>query len=106
MRLQVRAITNKEYVRVNTARLKMPSGTVLIIDRDETEFSICNGELDMVWHVCYLWGIDDDISFETIAYLDNNDSMCKTLNGCSLSLELEDDVDDDYEVTVEEWSFF
>lgn len=106
MRLQIRATTNKEYVRVNTAKLKMPSGTVLIIDRNETEFSIYNGELDMVWHDCYLWGIDDDISFDVIAYLDNNNSMLRTLNKCSLSLELEDDADDDYEVTVKEWSFF
>lgn len=42
----------------------------------------------------------------TIAYLDNNDSMLRTLNKCSLSLELEDDADDDYKIDVEEWSFF
>lgn len=56
MRLQIRVTTNKEYVRINTARLKMPSGTVLTIDRDETEFSICNGELDIVWHDYRIFG--------------------------------------------------
>ena len=106
MRLNITAKTNKEYVMINTAKLTLPDGNVLTIDRDATEYSIENGDLCTNWDYCYLWAVNDIDLFINKAYLDgDNEELVSILNKGELELELEDDADSDYKVKVEEWFF-
>lgn len=106
MRLNITAKTNKEYVMINTAKLTLPDGNVLTIDRDTTEYSIENGDLYTNWDYCYLWAVNDIDLFINKAYLDeDNEELVSILNKSKLELELEDDADPDYKVKVEEWFF-
>ena len=66
MRISFSCRTNKEYVRVNTLKVQLNSGSLLTLDRHNTEYSISApdkaGEclLDMEWTNCYLWAIDEE----------------------------------------------
>lgn len=105
MRLNITGKTNKDYVMINTAKLTLPDGNVLTIDRDNTEYSIEDGNICMNWDYCYLWAVNDIDVFMVKAYLDNNQELISILNQGKLELELEDDADPDYKVKVKEWSF-
>lgn len=106
MILNITGKTNKNYVMINTAKLTLPDGNVLTIDRDETDYSIEDGNICMNWDSCYLWAVNDIDMFMVNAYLDgDNEELISILNQGKLKLELEDDADSDYKVKVEEWSF-
>ena len=66
MRINFSCKTNKDYVMVNTLKVQLNSGSVLTLDRHNTEYSISDpdkaGEclLDMEWRNCYLWAIDEE----------------------------------------------
>ncbi len=97
--------TNKDYVRINTAKIKLKSGSVLTVDRDRTEYIMNNGVLYMKWYDCYLWAIDDRNIFNNnanLSYLSGSE-FSKLLNGALISFELEDDADKDYEVEIISW---
>ena len=106
MRLIIEGKTNKDTVMINTAKLTLPDGNVLTIDRDNTEYTIEDGNIYMTWDYCYLWAVNDIDIFTVIAYLDgDNEELISILNQGKLKLELEDDADPDYKVKVKEWSF-
>lgn len=106
MILNITGKTNKDYVMINTAKLTLPDGNVLTIDRDVTEYSIEDGNICMNWNSCYLWAVNDINMFIVNAYLDGtNEALTSILNQGKLELELEDDADPDYKVKVDEWFF-
>lgn len=106
MRLNITGKTNKDYVMINTAKLTLPDGNVLTIDRDNTEYSIEDGNICMNWDYCYLWSVNNIDMFMVKAYLDDNEELISILNQGKLELELEDDADPDYMVEIETWCFF
>lgn len=98
MRIEFQAKTNKEYAMVNVAKFRLPDGTVLTVDRHETDYSINDGILDMEWSGCYLWSVNGLTLFDNECAL-LGDYAAEYLNRAECELELEDDADDDYEVT-------
>lgn len=107
MRISFSCKTNKDYVMVNTLKVQLNSGSVLTLDRHNTEYSISDpdnaGEclLDMEWRNCYLWAIDEEnLWYDDKALIEED---CEKLfEGARLiELELEDDADEDYYVSIE-----
>ena len=107
MRINFSCKTNKDYVMVNTLKVQLNSGSVLTLDRHNTEYSISDpdkaGEclLDMEWINCYLWAIDEETLWDDDKALIVEDCE-KLFEGARLiELELEDDADEDYYVSIE-----
>lgn len=107
MRISFSCKTNKDYVMVNTLKVQLNSGSVLTLDRHNTEYSISDpdkaGEclLDMEWINCYLWAIDGETLWDDDKALIVEDCE-KLFEGARLiELELEDDADEDYYVSIE-----
>ncbi len=54
--------TNKDYITINTAKFKLPSGAVITVDRTETirdrDYHGNIGNMKMVWKNAYLWALD------------------------------------------------
>lgn len=100
--------TNHDYVRINTLKVQLPSGTIITIDRDHTEFSINEDELGMTWYGCYIWAVD---GYDIFGFHGCHDVNVEELNnlimsGANVFFELEDDVDSDYYVTLEEMHMY
>jgi hypothetical protein len=104
MRIEFRGKTNKDYCMVNTAQFKLPNGSIVTIDRDETIYAIVDDTLNMEWEGCYLWAISDYYIFDQPAYLNNTEAIELFKSATLIYLELEDDADDDYEITDIEFS--
>ena len=86
-----KGITNYPYMMVNLLRLKLPDQTILDIDRETTEYSIDeNGSFYMEWHRPYVWDGEDMLPIPTDSLEDAS----------FFELEVEDDADEDYYVTV------
>ena len=106
MRLYFVCKTNKNYVRINTVKFTLRNGTVLTIDRDETRFSIENGELLMEWRDCYIWKIGDCFMDLVVnPHLANNavKEIKALLSGATAEFEIEDDAHVDYNVEIIGW---
>lgn len=104
MNIYFSAKTNKEYAMVNKAYFQTKDGQTVGIDRLDTDYTVSNdGTLTMTWSNCYLWEIDgiNPFNSEEESMTIYNDRMLKALlDGARFKyLELEDDADDDYEVT-------
>lgn len=98
--------TNKDTVMVNKLIVTLPGGTTLGIDREQTEYSIVNGTLDMEWVRPYLWCINDCNIFggDGYAYLeDENEVRTLFQTAEKLELELEDDAGEDYICELIDW---
>lgn len=111
MRIEFTGTTNKDYVMINTAKFKLKSGSVITVDRGETDWSIDNGRLEMEWLGCYIWAIDDMNIFDQedeyghpVNTYYAMTEFKKLVEGAELKLELEDDADEDYEVKIESWN--
>lgn len=83
------AETNKNYVAINTAIFKRSNGEEIVIDRDETYYTVLNGLLYMEWKSIYVWDV------ETQDYSITQEEA-DTLQ--FIRFEIEDDVDSDYYV--------
>lgn len=102
MNIEFSAKTNKDYVMINTATFKLSDGRTIIIDRDITEYTNEDGNLEMLWRGCYIWAINDDYLDEPL-YLEYEEFV-KLMEGAELvELYLEDDADEDYTVTDVTW---
>lgn len=101
MRMSFVCNTNKDYVMINTVKVTLASGSILTIDRKETEYSIDGDKLNMVWNDCYLWAIDDQHIFEDDgAWFHNQEDIQQLFKGASIEFELEDDADENYRVDI------
>lgn len=103
MELYFRAKTNKNYCSINKAIFHLTNGGTLSVDRGETEYTIENGNLEMVWHGVYLWEFNGlNIFAEEMVY--PSEGLNKLLEGSSVEFELEDDAESDYLIWNAEWS--
>ena len=104
MRIWFKCKTNKDYVMINTAEFVLPNNTALTIDRTQTEYDIDeNGILDMTWGGCYLWAVNGYTLFNDEAYITDYDGFSALLKNADLNITLEDDADEDYEVSILAW---
>lgn len=107
MRISFSCKTNKDYVMVNTLKVQLNSGSLLTLDRHNTEYSISDpdkaGErsLDMEWINCYLWAIDEENLWCGNKALIEEDCEKLFERARLIELELEDDADEDYYVSIE-----
>ncbi len=83
------AETNKKYVAINTAIFKRRNGEEIVIDRDETYYTVLDGLLSMEWNSIYV--CDGEIQDYSITQ-----EEADTLQ--FVRFEIEDDVDSDYYV--------
>ena len=87
-------IVEKEPLYLNTITIKRNDGKTVIIDRDETNYSIENGHIDILFRGVYEWK-DDKI------YPNNNDTE-KLYNGALVvGFDIEDDAPEDYDLIIE-----
>lgn len=107
MKISFRIKTNKPYVMINTLKINLLNGTVITIDRKETEFSSeeSDGTRSMIWRNCYLWAINEQNIFGVEGYSIVDEYSLKEFLGLiknsTLTFELEDDVpDEDYKVEI------
>lgn len=107
MKINFLCKTNKDYVMINTLKIQLNSGSVLTLDRHNTEYSISDsnksGEylLNMKWTNCYLWAIDEENLWCDDEALIEEDCE-KLFEGAKfIELELEDNADEDYYVSIE-----
>lgn len=97
-----------ESPHISEAKFRLPTGSEIIIDRDQTDYTMEDDYLSMEWRGCYLWAIDDNFIFdEPTAYLNVSDGT-KLLEDAELvELMVEDDAafdaDGDYKVEVTSW---
>ena len=96
--------TNKQYVAINTLKVTLPNGTVLVIDRDKTEYDIQGINLKMRWKSCYLWSLDGHCIFGEEGYHVKEESVVeelkKLLESATYEFVLDEDVDEDYLVII------
>ena len=87
-------IVGKEPLYLNTITIKRNDGKIVVIDRDETNYSIENGSIDILFRGVYEWK-DDKI------YPNNNDAE-KLYNGALVvGFDIEDDAPEDYDLVIE-----
>ena len=87
-------IVGKEPLYLNTITIKRNDGKIVVIDRDETNYSIENGHIDILFRGVYEWK-DDKI------YPNNND-VEKLYNGALVvGFDIEDDAPEDYDLVIE-----
>lgn len=95
------------YIRINTLKVRLKSGTILTLDRNETSFSYdyASGKYSMDWYKVYIWAIDDLSIFGDQGFHFTQDSLedlQKLIKESECWFELEDDVPDiDYAVSIE-----
>ena len=111
MTITFKCKTNKDYVAVNTLKIGRPYGAMITIDREYTEYSIEDGILTMTWRGCYLWAVDGQNIFGSDGYrITDEYSMDEFKALCNAAMwrdfELEDDVDEDYFVTIDEMEVY
>jgi hypothetical protein len=103
MNIDFTAKTNRPYCLINTAKFKLKNGSIITLDRKETEWSINNDCLSMTWKNVYIWEIDGCNIFDFEVPVNNE--LCALLNDANLlELEIEDDADSDYSVTEVNYS--
>jgi len=99
IRIAFKCRTNLNICMINTAKFILPNGTVLTVDRTDTEYTAENGLLNMTWKNCYLWAINDCCIFgDYLAYLDMPRDMNDLLKGTKVEFEIEDDAPLNYKV--------
>ena len=96
--------TNKNYVMINTMTFRLENGKEVTIDRQYTGYDIDeDGNLGMTWRGCYFWDDNHSDDYNNPDYLtedDVNDIIAAEL----IAVDIEDDADPDYEVTIEVWN--
>ena len=106
MRIYFTCETNKKYVAINTLVFTLPNGTQVKVDREETEHDFDGNELFMTWNDCYLWSINDCNVFgfdgKHIKGSYEVAEFKRLIQNATYTFELEDDVDNDYSVTISE----
>lgn len=104
MRLEIYGKTNHNYCLINTAIFHLKDGGTLTLDRKETEFSVEDGRLSMLWKGVYIWVLNGE-NFALAGEIEpDTKALVKLLTGARIELELEDDIpDEDYRVTDVEW---
>ena len=82
-----------EGLWLNTITVKRTDGKEVVLDRDETNYTLENGEADILFRGIYEW--DDD------AYYPDNVEDVKLYDGAEIiDYEIEDDAPEDYDLEI------
>lgn len=106
MRVYFECKTNKPYMMINTATFHLADGGTITLDRQETEFSVTDDRLEMLWKGVYFWAINERNIFSSSGFFPDVDDytldeLKKLFRSAKVELNLEDDApDEDYEVKV------
>lgn len=93
MNLCFKGKTNKNYVKINTIAF-LVNEKLLTVDRECTTYTINGDNLYMVWSNVYSWDGSNE-----------NDLTESEIKDASLEyVEIEDDADSDYKLTITDWS--
>ena len=105
MNIQFKCKTNKDYVAINSLNVRLESGLTIIIDRKRTEYELTtDGNLDMTWKGCYLWGVNEYFVFDqgdAVFDDDCQDTLVKLLAGSKVWFNYESEADEDYFCNIE-----
>lgn len=93
---------NKDYCMINTAKFHLKNGGTVTIDRENTIFSIENGNLSMTWNEIFIWAINDECIFCQNTY--PSYEIVKLLDGAWVEFDYEDEAVEDYQVSNIKWS--
>ena len=88
-------VVEKEPLYLNTITIKRNDGEIVIIDRDETNYTIKDGEIDILFRGSYEWNGEESI------YLKNEDIDLYN-NALIVGYEIEDDTPEGYDLIIEE----
>lgn len=86
------------FVAVNTLVLKTSNGLRLVIDREETDFTVVSNKADghyiiMTWEDCYIHSINNCCVFDDGAMITNTREFSNLIKGCqSEFFEIDDDL--------------
>lgn len=107
MKIHFSGKATHNYVMINTLKVRLKSGTILTLDRNETSFSYdcASRKYSMDWYRVYIWAIDSLNIFGDWGYHFTQSSLedlQKLLKESECWFELEDDVPDaDYAISIE-----
>ena len=87
-------IVEKESLYLNTISIKRNDGKTVIIDRNETDYTIENGIVDILFRGIYEWDC------ETAIYPNNKDTDLYN-NALIVGYEIEDDAPSGYDLIIE-----
>ena len=105
MQIYFKGTTNKDYTAVNTADFILKNGTKITVDRNQTAVDDNeDGTFTMVWYDCYLWSINDCNLFYEGAKIEDTHEFKSLIKGADLKINLDEDTDEDYKVTILAWS--
>jgi hypothetical protein len=103
MRIEFNAKSNWDECRINKAYFKTVDGSIIGVDRVETDYNINDNDLSMEWINCYIWEVNGCMPFnseEDALTVFNEYRMQQLLKGAKfLYFELEDDAPENYSVT-------
>lgn len=89
---KVRETEDCKGVWVNAAIVELADGRTVTVDRDETEFTVDNGNVSMQWNNCYIWDGEQ-------AEYNITEEM---FEGARVKeIEVEDDADEEYDISFD-----
>ena len=65
MRIEFSAHTNWNECRINKAYFKTVDGSIIGVDRMETDYDIDDDNLSMDWRGCYIWEVNGCSPFDS-----------------------------------------
>ena len=86
-------ITEQNGIMLNTISVKLKSGKILTLDRDETNFTLNDGVAYIMFRNTYAWDSNNSISNYNLNPKDFD-------NATLIDYEIEDDAPDDYDLTI------
>ena len=101
MKLYFKGHINGKYPYINTITFRTASGGLIVIDRDETDYTIeTDGSFTMEWSGVYIWNGEEP----DYLYYDNEDEDI-FVGAIIESLDIEDDAPEGYKMTITEWNY-
>ena len=105
MRITFNCKTNRKYTAINEAKFVLPNNMTITVDRTRTEYENNGSDLTMTWYNCYLWAINGNTIFDDETYITDIEGFMDLVADARVIFEVDEDVaDEDYEVTVMDWS--
>ena len=105
MKIYIKGNINKNYLAIDTIDFITQNGTIFTVDRTSSEYTIDeNGMLDMTWKCCYLRAVNGCHIFSDEVYLEGAREFEKLVKGAKVRVNIEEDADKDYKVSILAWS--
>ena len=87
-------IVEEEPLYLNTITIKRNDGEFVIIDRDETNYTIKDGEIDILFRGLYEWNGEESI-------YPKNEDIDLYNNALIVGYNIEDDAPEEYDLIIE-----